>query len=638
MTRSTSDIQQLIDDPDPHKRETAARQLRDKPGPAALKWLKHLLADDHPSVAYAAAMSILAIGGSEAANAIAPLLRSQHVSLRNTVVDLLARIGAPAIARAAQLLTDRDKDIRKFGVDVLQQMALPAAEGPLLQALLDENVNVAGAAAEALGACGGPAAVAHLIACLDREPWLRCAALRSLGAIGGDDALQAIIAVNLDAESMVLFSAVTALGRLGDIRGIDFLMRLLDCQNTMLEPAIMQAIESILQQTYANTIGRVQSQLPSEKLVAMLAGRHTESVRSAVGLLGMLRAEHAVPDMVRLFTQSNQHLLDDLEQALLRIRPRNAGPLLEIINRNDEPDSVKRTAVRIIGQIGRKEALQPLTDSFAAAGDGLKTDIIQAMAAIGGAQAVQAFEAWLADPGQAVRLACIAELEKMASPTSIDAILKRQHDPVAAVRQAAAQSLWRYPWDAYRHHIASLLQSEKPPILCFGLDMIPVAHGQAFAPDILRLARHADRTVAAAALRLAGTLAGDAAEALLLDALGHDDADVRLAAMRGLAAHATPRISRRLAAMAASDPEIWNRYEAVQTIGRLQLIAVQSQLLELLQTGPDIVKTAVLDVLAQWGDARHHAVIERYADDENPMVRDAAIDALTHINPKAAKR
>ena len=114
------EVKKKISSMDPVTRQAGARDLREYPYPASFRILKKLLSDNHGDVVHEASRSLIHIGNKEAAETLIPLLRSQDVKLRNLAVDLIARIGAPAIGLVTELLQDRDKDVRKFGVDILK--------------------------------------------------------------------------------------------------------------------------------------------------------------------------------------------------------------------------------------------------------------------------------------------------------------------------------------------------------------------------------------------------------------------------------------------------------------------------------------------------------------------------------------
>jgi len=631
MKRIPAQIRQKIVDKDPEVRETVARNLRDYPSAIGLRYLKQLLTDDHAEVRYTAVTSIVAIGGEIACEAVAPLLRSQEVWLRNTAVEILAKIGEAAIDRVAELLQDRDKDVRKFGVEILEKIGSAEAESSLIQALLDDNVNVSAAAAAAMGTCGTQKAVPHLIECLNRSSWQKCAVLRSLGAIGGDTALNAILAINPTEESMVLFSAVSALGDMADSRSIDFLLDLLDRGSPALEPSIMQAIECIFKNTYVKTLDRVSQKVEIQKIIPMLGSGNSETVRSAIGLLGLLRAEDSVEALVKLFTESNRNLLEDLEHALLQIKPNRLEPLHKIIGDDKEPDSVKQTAVRIIGNIGHKEALETLTSCLRTAGESLKVNIIKAMVRLNDRKAIGPLENLLTDPSDPVRLAAIEALETFRVPSSIKAFFNLKHDPSETVRTAAALSLETYDLSDHKNDIIGLLRDQDPLIIGFGLESIPDLLGQGFENEILGLCRHSDGNVRRLAVKKAGRLQGVTAFKAVVSATSDTDEKVRLAAIRAITGKDADKAAVCLMGMARTDAAEWNRYEAVQAIGRLALKQLQPQLLLLLDNCSDLVKSAVLDVLGIWGARNHKKIVERYVSSDNDMLRNAALDALEKI-------
>ena len=628
MRKIPSQIRNEIESDNAELRESAARQLRCYPGKSALRYLKQLLTDDHAEVQYTAAASIIAIGGKAAAEIIAPLLRSQNVALRNTAIEIMAKIGKAAIDRAAELLIDRDKDIRKFGVDILEKIGSSEAKTHLVKALLDDNVNVSAAAAEALGKCGTQSAVPHLIACLDRTAWLKCAALRSLGAIGGEDAFNAIAGIDSHEESMVLFSAVSALGALGDSRGIEYLLRLLDKEDRALDPAIMQAVENIFNKSYLQKLAHVSRKIDPEKILPMLDSDNSETVRSAIGLLGLLRAENAVGDLVKLFTESNRFLLEDLEQALIQIKPYRIQPLIAIVENDREPDSVKLSALRIIGATGRREALQPLVSCLKTAGESLKTEIIRVMATLGDSEAIGPLERLLTDPSDQVKLAAIEALQTFRSPSSVAVLLSLTNDSSEQVRSAAAQSLRNYDLSNRKVEIKRLLGSQDAVSICFGLGLLTPATGPVFENDVFRLCRFEDSRVRRLAVKSVGLMENKNAVDTIIKAFSDTDETVRLAAIRAIKGPNAQQCADGLVKIANADSSDWNRYEAVQTIGRLKLTHLLPELLEMLKTCPDLVKAAIIDTLAEWGHQQSKKIMERYAISENDALRHAALKAL----------
>ncbi len=224
-------------------RRFAAEDLGDLRVAEAAGPLAEALADPSAAVREAAAAALVRIGGQEAVRAVLPALRSESAPVRNAACMILAQLGTEAAAALEELLDDDSKDVRLFAVDVLARIRSPAAEKALRAALEDRDVNVAAAAAAALGEIGAPAAVGPLIRALKANSWIRCAIARSLGQIGGPEAVQALVGLSQDEDELVAFAAVQSLADLCDPQASRHLQRLAAHGNPVLAAAASAALE-----------------------------------------------------------------------------------------------------------------------------------------------------------------------------------------------------------------------------------------------------------------------------------------------------------------------------------------------------------------------------------------------------------
>ena len=628
MSKIPFELKKEITSSDPRIRESAARELCNYHNPESLGYLKEMLSDDNSEVVYAATRSIISIGSREAIEEIIPLLSSEDARLRNLIVEIISKIGAVAIEQVTRLLNDRDKDIRKFAVDILQMMETPEAEESLIRALFDDNVNVVMAASDALGSVGTQKAVPYLIQCLQQEPWLECAALKSLGKIGGEEALQAILATSPEGESIVLFFAVNALESMGDIRGIDFLINLLENRNSSLEPPIIQAIASILKNSDVSTIERVKRKLPAQKIIALLKKDNTIVLKSTIALLGIFHVEEAVEVLVPLYNESNEHLFEELEDALLNIKSNRVEPIIEIIKNQMEPETVKIAAVKLVGRLGKKESYHPLIALLATCQGELKKEITLALAALEDKRALTAFHSLLAEETAEIKEAAVDALETFRDKSSIPHLIRLALDPSASVRLKAAKSLRGYEQQENKEDIVNLLRETEPKMNSFGLDMIPEQLVTEFEEDIFILCQNESDAVRKIAVERISALKHDRAFETVVNSLKDDMPQVRLAGIRGLENYPDRDVGTLLLNAACTDPEEWNRYEAVSVIGRLRHSDMLPKIVSLLENATDIVKAGVLDVLGECGDDEHRKNIEIYTESDNQLLKDAAMDAL----------
>lgn len=116
---------------------------------------------------------------------------------RSVALGALARLGRLAADDLRAALADADPSVRVRAVE----LAVPAAEIPLVPLLDDPEPLVAEQAAWALGERPpGPAAVAALAATAARheDPLVREAAVAALGALGDPEGLPAVLAATTD--------------------------------------------------------------------------------------------------------------------------------------------------------------------------------------------------------------------------------------------------------------------------------------------------------------------------------------------------------------------------------------------------------------------------------------------------------
>lgn len=156
-------------------RWSAARALG--AGPGDIEALGHALAAETDARVREAILTSLArTGRPEAADLIAPYLRSEDAQVRTGAMDALAAMPQVLAARLPDLLRDADPDVRILSCELARRIPAEAAETLLGEVIRqDLEVNVCAAAVEVLAEIGGPGALPALSACAARfadEPFL----------------------------------------------------------------------------------------------------------------------------------------------------------------------------------------------------------------------------------------------------------------------------------------------------------------------------------------------------------------------------------------------------------------------------------------------------------------------------------
>jgi twitching motility protein PilT len=142
-------------------------------------------------------------------------LRDEDWWVRERVGDVLVEIAADSILRpVAQLLSERDPLIRRFGADMLRRLKNPAALGTLVRAAdTDADWWVREGAVEALGAIGDARVVPHLVDMMTRMPEVQVACLRSLGDLKALSVSPHVAALLASSDPDVRGAAIDCLSR-----------------------------------------------------------------------------------------------------------------------------------------------------------------------------------------------------------------------------------------------------------------------------------------------------------------------------------------------------------------------------------------------------------------------------------------
>ncbi len=219
------DVARLLADlkaPDAEVRRFAIEDLGDAGEAAAIPHLVTCLNDPAVSVREAAADALVAIGGEAVGKAVIPLLYSENTALRNLATEILEQVGGECIEDLLALCSSPSADIRKFVVDILGKIGeVTHIENiaPIITCLADDNPNVAGAAAEALGKIGNTRAIKPLLEAMSGQEWLQCNVIDAIAQIGGREARQALKDINpenLGKEAAFFYSMAMERVRTGE--------------------------------------------------------------------------------------------------------------------------------------------------------------------------------------------------------------------------------------------------------------------------------------------------------------------------------------------------------------------------------------------------------------------------------------
>ncbi len=218
--------------------------------------LIELLKDEDIGVRDAVVSAILSIFGEfensrrRIVEGVCELLCCEDIGLKNLSAEILVKIGKDAVDELVKLANHNDKDVRKMAIDTLGLIKESSVVPFLKEKLNDPDPNVVVSAVEALGNIGDEGVIDVLIDSFSKFEFAQIPIVEAVGKIGEksqnkDVIFDFLIEVFESADDPILKSAVIeSLGKVGDERNVDFLIRLTFDKN----PAIQKmAIVSIVE-------------------------------------------------------------------------------------------------------------------------------------------------------------------------------------------------------------------------------------------------------------------------------------------------------------------------------------------------------------------------------------------------------
>lgn len=602
-----------LDQPDPESRRIATQQIGRVRSPLATELLVRALGDEDWRVRKEGAKVASGIEPRDdvVTVLVAALSERENIGLRNAAVEALIDIGIDAVLPATRALEDLDADGRKLAVEILG--GIPDARGThaLASALLDPDINVRIAAAEALGsaAAAGEAARTRAIealthALLSEETLVKLAALDALARL---DAKVPWKTFEPFANDPVLRRhAIAAAGRSQEEAALRALASAVaDVSLGVARDAVVALVEFVIEEPRSERFTALArerilaSPLAQERVRALGQEAGTKVRGAALVVLGLLRMRSDVPLLVRA--------LEDEELA----------PRAEL-------------ALRLFG----KEAIQPLLEASLGSIPPVRAATISLVPMLSdtlGTFALDALRDAILDPNPEIAAAAMTAIA--SAGTALDlaklALHATSSDPrIAGTACSALETL------AVRHvDVARELLSQ-----------IDATSGDAVVGCVLIGA------MAELARRTPERLVQPTDIAFLRAALDHDDVRVRRAAVSALASIGDPSASDAVAFALADEEEdvVLAAIRALGRVGRTEPLllllrttknagVIASALLALSEASPDDALRTARPLVLLSDPILACAAVEAIGQLREARRNDGLFLALEHPEPEVVK-
>lgn len=462
---------------------------------------------------------------------------SENAGLRNAAVDILTRLGEPAVPRLLEELGTQDRDVRKFVMDILGDIRSARAVHRILAELGDSDPNVRNAAAENLGKIGSAEAVTPLLESMKTaDLYFRFTILEALGRIGVAVPEEALIVF---ADEKLLKKAIfDCLGRVGGEAGVDFLLDgVLEPSKNARDSAVLALarIAYRLPQAVARGIARRASPEFSAALSKVLKQADGEALEAGIRLAGLSADATFAQDLLELCQR--EEVRSSAVTALDQL-----GPGATALLRDLWQQAGGRTRVflaYIWGEIRSENTEDLLLQALDSSDDELKAIAARSLGRVGSGQAIGPLLACLGEDGEEVRQAAMLSLAELGSRhqgSLLDRIRPLLDSENAALRYQAVTILARVGGDSVETALAFALKDDSAEVR---------------QAAISGLGAGCCRQISAVTM-----------------ALADEDAQVRRLAAEALGASGSPEALEPLA-LALNDEDIWVRAAAVKSLGCL---------------------------------------------------------------------
>lgn len=571
-----------------HARKFVIEALGEAGGPLVIYELKQAAWSNDVNLAGEAIEALARIGGPEAENVIRSRLHAADPFLRMAALDALNRCDALIDwNEVAPLLEDRM--LRRVVIGALGRTGRAEALEPLIAALEDPSLQLAGAAACSLARLLRDHALIRDRA-LSRLRALSARARAGLSALlGGASELELRRAA---AELLVLAQEESALGQVVvqlalDAASPETLQALRDWGVSAVEPLL----------TLAVSLEAPEERSVALELAADLARVEHASIAGAQArdkVLGTLRRglrDHepavvaaAARSLASYADGSDAHMLvvcalsadAEVARAAARALERLVATARDAVERalgELEVEATQAAALAsVLALLGGPEALDRLRALLSSDDGHVRRAALHALGRIGGTRAAQLVALSLADEDNEVQVAAAQVLGRVRDEhggvPGVSELMLAARSEHAEVRAAVARALGH----------TGLARVIEP--LC-------------------ELSRDADSGVAIAAVDALGQLPGLALGGLFKDALLHSDREVVKAALRALASANDANAPLELTAALAHDA--WDvRQLAAELVGELRVVQAQPALAaQLARETDDLARAALSDALRQ---------------------------------------
>ena len=579
VTGETSRWLSQLQSPDPGDRRQAITGLAASDSDAALAGLALCLEDRDLSIREAAADHLAGARSETAARLLTHFLAHEDIGTRNLAAEILVKLGEVGTPALRDEITNDDHDVRRFVCDILGLIGDQAGTSVLIERLDDDNLNVAGAAADALGRLGAVPAVPALMATAASRPQVTLPILDALGRIGHASALDLLYGYLNSSDPVIVAVTLEAIGCVGDEDALARVEPFLEGPDRAIsEMAITACIE--IQRRHRT---RVVSALTPELLAGYFHenyGAHQAILDFVLGCPPEWFTEELIAGLLKQIRQVDESTWRRIAELLAEIGRKTADAILDCLPRASTSQQLE--LLEILAQFADEQAAMHLADMVSHPNPDIRQKIAHLFGTSGSPQVVGSLKVLTTDSHGAVRAAAYSALGWLCSEHETKLLMAGLDDPYTEVREAALGALIiiggpdvvaRLTEDLYHP------EAERQRLAVTGLGWIGETE---VVPPLLQAVSHPVPAVRKSALHALVRIGEVADIGPIQSALKDENTGVRKAAVSALVALRGEVVFTDLLPL-LQDKDIWVRYHTLSALGQLECPAAAQAVLPFLE-------------------------------------------------------
>ncbi len=563
------------------------------------------------------------IGGKETVAQLVKLIYHSNFTARNDAMEIMSEIGEPGIPILIPYLKDESEDIRKFIVDMFGVMETPMALEPLLSLKNDPDVNVRSAVAESLGKIGDPRGVETLLELLDADAWTRTYVIEALASFDDPEIARKILPFTDEENPMITLSSLKTLGSVGDETTVAELLKKLGKKDDFIDSYIILAIGKIVERLDMEISPEEHPELSSNVSIILenLENEDADTSDMAALLLARIHSPATITSIVR-FAMHHEEIPYAVEDILSTPDETAVDAILNEIDLLTAKNL--EFFIRCLGNSGSEKVLPFLYKCLESEEEEIRMASINALGSIGSLDSTPYIIRMLKDSvGHVRRTAskCLGEIRcKEATPELFEVVSDMYED----VRTEAARALVNIGGEDIMDRLSDMLSDKNDSARVAGAFALSIAGNIGkYEENLIEVLNDSNWKVRKYAVTALGKIRTEKVMENLILSLSDENNEVKMKVINMLCDTENSAVCSSVIPL-LSDGDVWVRYEAARSLKRIKTEEVMDALVNCLGDESPVVQVAALESIGEFGGEKAAAAAESMLYAEDFEVQDTA--------------